>query len=143
MSVYLNDAIYERFFRGFMATLFVQGERFISTQDDEHQQKFDRVVQSYREYRRLASAGDLANFPAFFSKSKITGRYKELDDALLQLQQGLLGAQNPYYTSVKFGCSEVVAESVLNSYSEAEKQLLARLASTYREGFQEDCALAA
>jgi len=127
---FFNSTLYERFFRGFMATLRSRGESNITTLDDDHQRRFANVVSKYKEHRALKRE-DLRDLPAFFSKSQITGRYKELDDALLLLQNGLLGAQNPYYPEVKFGCSPVVAKSILERYSSIERELFEELAETY------------
>lgn len=130
MSAFLTGTLYERFFRGFMATLRARGEDSITTMDDDHQRRFANVVIKYKEHRAL-KRDDMKDLPAFFSKSQITGRYKELDDALLLLQNGLLGAQNPYYPEVKFGCSPSTAQSILEIYSLNERELFLELADAY------------
>jgi hypothetical protein len=62
----------------------------------------------------------------------VTGRFRELDEALVSLQKGrLLGAQNPLYRRVDLVVSPTNAGRILDLYTEEERELFQRLAGQY------------
>ena len=121
----------DRFFKGFLATMVLNGATVIETQEQRHQARFDRVARRYQDLRSSLEPQAVASFPKYFGRSPITGSYKDFDDALISLQNGLMGAQNPYYVSVGISCSDWLAKNIVEDYSPAEKQVLAVLVSTY------------
>lgn len=122
----------DRFFKGLLASLRLHGAKYISVLHDRHHDCFDRVVISYREAIGEGSES-FDNFPKIFPKSPVTGKYRDLDEALLRLQHGMLGAQNPFYPSVEINFSESFAESVLAKFETNERKLLDKLAAEFVE----------
>ena len=113
-------------FRGLLAALRERGVEFIDTREDDHHARFQRVVEMLDEVRE-----EFPNVPSTFIPSPFTGRYREFDDALLRLQRGLLGAQNPFYPGVNLDISKQRAHRILANYKTEEQQLFANLASVY------------
>jgi hypothetical protein len=143
VSVYLKDAQYDRFYKGLMVALRAQGEEYVSTFQNEHHTRFARVAHVYKERRKLGG-GCFNDFPAFFQKSAISSQYRGLEEALLYLQHGVLGAQNPFYSSVKFGCTaEQAARVLVEEFSDSEQVLLRELALVFSEKEQCECELLA
>ncbi|MCY2987114.1 MAG: hypothetical protein NTY19_04500 [Planctomycetota bacterium] len=113
-------------FRGLLAALRLQGIKFIDTRNDLHHDRFRQVVELLGE-----CAAEFPCVPSTFIPSPFTGRYRELDDALLRLQRGLLGAQNPFYPGVNLDISESRAERILATFSPEQRELFVRLANAY------------
>lgn len=114
------------FFRGLLSALRLDGLEFIDTRNDDHHTRFQRVVELLR-----AHEADFADLPNFFFPSPFTGRYREFDDALLRLQRGLLGAQNPFYPGVNVDISENRARRILESFPQEQQTVFRRLAGVY------------
>ena len=106
----VNEA---RFFTGFVAALRARGVDFVETQDDSHHARFNRVVQALREARANAEPG-AQGMPRTLMPTQVTGRYRELDEALLNMQRGIFSAPNPYYPGVQLKLSEDRAERILD-----------------------------
>jgi hypothetical protein len=113
-------------FRGLLAALRLNGKTFIDTRNDVHHDRFRNVVAVLAECRE-----QFPDVPSTFIPSPFTGRYRELDDALLRLQRGLLGAQNPFYPGVNLDISESRAERILAAFAPEQRELLLRLAAAY------------
>jgi hypothetical protein len=114
-------------FRGLLAALREKGIQFIDTRNDDHHSRFQSVVDVL-----TAERNQFPDIPSTFVPSPFTGRYREFDDALLRLQRGLLGAQNPFYPGVNLDITLERAHKILQGYREEEKELFSRLASAYR-----------
>ncbi len=130
MSTHSKQWKIDRFFKGFMASMVLKQHLVIDTSEEAHQRRFEEVAKKLREAHK-SNGEEFAQLPQFLAKSQITGRYKDWDDALISLQTGLLSAQNPYYLSVKINCSQQLAETLLNEYSESERALLDGLVATF------------
>jgi hypothetical protein len=115
----------DRFFRGFLAALRKVGEDFIRTRDDAHHKKFEAVV----DLMERSGSEDLP----LFIPSPFSGRFREFEDALLQMQRGFLGAQNPFYPGVHLDITEERAGAILDQYSREERELFLKLAQAYKE----------
>ncbi len=126
----------DRFFRGFLAALQQVGERFIVTRDDTHHKKFKAVVGLLGQL----STEQQDELPAFIP-SPFTGRFREFEDAILQMQRGFLGAQNPFYPGVNLDISPERASAILDQFSSAERELFLRLARAYKEKDTADVAV--
>jgi hypothetical protein len=120
-------------FRGLLAALRENGVKFIDTQNDAQHSSFRRVVGLLQKCQ-----GEFPNIPFTFVPSPFTGRYRELDDALLRLQRGFLGARNPFYAGVNLNLSEDRAKRILNGYSPEDQELFSRLAAAF---LNEDAAI--
>lgn len=123
----VNEA---RFFAGFVAALRARGLDFIETQDDSHHARFDRVVQALREARANSEPG-VQGMPRTLMPTQVTGRYRELDDALLNMQRGVFSAPNPYYPGIQLKLSQDRAERILDDFDPDQRTLLTRLADLF------------
>ena len=123
----VNEA---RFFAGFVAALRARGVDFVETQDDSHHARFNRVVQALREARANSEPG-VRGMPRSLMPTQVTGRYRELDEALLNMQRGIFSAPNPYYPGVQLKLSEDRAERILSDFDPEQRKLLARLADLF------------
>jgi hypothetical protein len=103
-----------------------EGVEFITTRDDAHHKNFHTVVSL------LSQRDDTEDVPTFIP-SPFTGRFRELEDALLQMQRGFLGAQNPFYPGVRLDVSKTRAATILNQFSPTERELFLQLARAYKE----------
>jgi hypothetical protein len=121
----------ERFFTGFVAALREAGVDFVDTRDDAHHKKFQAVVDRLRETRGAGQPG-AARMPRTFMPTQVTGRYRELDDALLSLQRGVLSAPNPYYPGIDLKMSRDRAARRLSRFSDEERALFEELAETFK-----------
>jgi hypothetical protein len=74
----------EKFFIGFLAALVHQGEKGISTANDEHHARFDAVVNWMRKALNNGHAGALQASVLFFA-TPISGRYSALDSGLFRV----------------------------------------------------------
>ena len=119
-----------RFFAGFVAALRAQGVDFVETQDDSHHTRFDRVVQELREARANSEPG-ARGMPRTLMPTQVTGRYRELDDALLNMQRGIFSAPNPYYPGIQLKLSQDRAERILEDFDPEQRDLLTRLADRF------------
>jgi hypothetical protein len=117
------------FFRGLLAALRLKGAQFIDTRGGLHHEHFERVVEELEEHYI-----EFPELPRTFTPSPFTGRYRELDEALVQLQCGLLGAQNPFYPGVRLDISEVRAKNILMGYPEEQQQFFHKLAQAFLAG---------
>jgi Mn-containing catalase len=118
----------DRFFRGFLAALCQEGLQFLVTRDDTHHKKFQAVVRILEQL----SEEEQDDLPAFVP-SPFTGRFRELEDAILQMQRGFLGAQNPFYPGVQVDITAERAVVILEQFSASERELFRRLARAYKE----------
>lgn len=121
----------DRFFKGFLATMVLKGHNAVETFESEHQRRFDRVASRLNTLQHDDESGALAQLPRSFVRSSITGAYKDLDDALIGLQNGLLSAQNPYYVSVSINCSKDLASQIVDAYSPQEREFFEVLVDTW------------
>lgn len=121
----------DRFFKGFLATMVLKGYGAVETFDAEHQRRFDRVAKRLNELQRDDQVGALQRLPRSFVSSSITGAYKDFDDALIGLQNGLLSAQNPYYVSVNINCTPDLAVRIVEDYSMQERETFEQLVQTW------------
>jgi hypothetical protein len=120
------------FFRGFLAALRLQGEEFVDTRDNLHHDRFRHVAARLEELRKDRRPGS-AELPRLFRPTMATGLYGELDDALLQLQEGYGSSPNPAYPGLKLVLSEERAEDALLDFSPPARTLLRDLAKTFIE----------
>jgi hypothetical protein len=119
------------FFRGFVAALRAEGLDYVDTRDDRHHRLFGAVVRRLERARRDARPGAQA-MPRALLPNQITGRFQELDDALVDLQKGrLLGARNPFYHRVELAFTEENADQILDLYNAEEQELFRKLATAY------------
>jgi hypothetical protein len=125
----LNES---RFFAGFVAALRARGIDFVDTHDDGHHARFDRVVRTLREARASNDPAAKA-MPRTFMPTQVTGRYRELDDALLNMQRGIFSAPNPYYPGIQLKLSKDRAERILEDFEPEQRELFARLADVFVE----------
>jgi hypothetical protein len=113
------------FFRGFMAALKKNGLDQIETRNDRHHRAFEAV-------QHLAETGTTRQSRLRFIPSPYTGRFPQLDEALVRLQRdGLLRAENPYYVRVKLALSPERADKILKFYSEDDREFLRAAADAY------------
>jgi hypothetical protein len=123
----------ERFFRGFLAALKLQGESEIVTKDDAHHQTLDAVVEVLDEARRTHRSG-AEEMPATLIPQEITGRYHDWDSALVALQRGkLLTGRNPTYPCVEILFNEDEARRLLERYTPEQREIFNDLATAYRQ----------
>lgn len=115
-------------FRGLLAALRLKEIKYIDTRNDAQHVAFRRVVDALKD-----SVTQHPGVPITFVPSPFTGRYRELDEALLQLQRGLLGAQNPFYPGVNVKLSPERAQRILQEYSTEEQKLFFNLASIFMD----------
>lgn len=121
----------DRFFTGFVAALRHQGVSFVDTRDDAHHTRFRAVVQKIRDERAAGTLGAQA-LPRTLMPTQVTGRYRELDEALLNMQRGLLSAPNPFYPGIELQMSPDRAERILESFDASERDALETLAESFR-----------
>lgn len=125
------------FFRGLFAALRLRGLEFVDTQEDRHHARFTKVASLLRERR-----ADFPEVPQAFVPSPFTSRYRELDDALLRLQRGLLGAKNPFYPGLYLHIKQPVAQEILNEYTPEQRKLFLDLADAYQSApIDESCSV--
>jgi hypothetical protein len=121
----------DRFFRGFLAALRLQGENRIVTKGDAHHQTFDAAAHWLDEARRSGHPG-VEDMPDTLIPQVITGRYQDWDDALISLQRGrLLAARNPTYPLVEILFTEDEAEQLLDLYTPEQREVFTAMAAQY------------
>lgn len=120
----------EEFFRAFLAALRLRGADFIDTRYDRHHARFAMTVIRLHE-ARARGAFAAATMPRALVPSPFTGRYREFDDALIKLQRGLLGAQNPYYPGIQLIVTPDRANAILARLPDDICQLIGELADAY------------
>lgn len=119
-----------RFFRGFFAALREHDLTFVNTRGEAHHARFAVAVDVLREAQD-AGHREAREMPLALVADPFTGRFNELDDALVRMQQGLLGAQNPFYPGIWLTLTKERAESILSSYDQTERALLESLAAAF------------
>src|SRR5947209_4746897 len=117
----------DQFFTGFVAALRDEGVEFVDTRDDVHHSKFRVAVDQLTADRRLGKAGALG-MPRTLMPTQVTGRYRELDDAFLNLQRGLMSAPNPFYPGIELKMSRERAERILETFEPEQRKELRELA---------------
>jgi hypothetical protein len=122
----------DRFLAGFVAALRHEGVDFVDTHADVHHAKFDVVMDVMRQRQADGDVGAL-QMPRTLMPTQMTGRYRELDDALLNMQRGHLSAPNPFYPGIRIKMSNARAERTLASFAPEQRQILLQLARTFRE----------
>jgi hypothetical protein len=118
----------DRFFRGFLAALSTVGHNFIVTRNDAHHKQFKAVVGLMGQLSKEAQD----ELPVFIP-SPFSDRFRELEDALLQMQRGFLGAQNPFYPGVHLDITPERAKAILDQFSPEQRELFLRLAKAYED----------
>jgi hypothetical protein len=126
----------DRFFRGFLAALRTVNHDFIDTRDDAHHKQFKAVVGLLGQLSEEAQD----DLPVFIP-SPFTDRFRELEDALLQMQRGFLGAQNPFYPGVHVNITQERASAILDQFPSDQRELFLRLAKAYKEQGTADVAV--
>lgn len=123
----------DRFFRGLLAALRLQGEKQIITKGDAHHQTFDAAARWLDEARRSGHPG-VEDMPDTLVPQEITGRYQDWDSALVSLQRGrLLAARNPTYPLVEILFDEGEAEQLLDRYTPEQREVFTEMAAHYRQ----------
>lgn len=122
----------ERFLAGFVAALRAEGQEFIDTHGDVHHKKFDAVIRTLRADRENGDPG-ATSLPRTLMPTQMTGRYRELDDALLNMQRGYLSAPNPFYPGIRLKLSRSRANEILNGFAPEQRDELQTLARVFRE----------
>jgi len=121
----------EKFFRGFVAALRMQGETEIVTKGDAHHRTLDAVVERLEEIRRAKKPG-AEEVPDVLVPREITGRYRAWDSALVTLQRGrLLAGRNPTYPIVEILFDKEEAKRLLERYTPEQRAIFAELAEAY------------
>jgi hypothetical protein len=121
----------ERFLAGFVAALRAEGQEFIDTHGDAHHRRFDEVISALRIDRESGSPGAVS-LPRTLVPTQMTGRYRELDDALLNMQRGYLSAPNPFYPGIRLKLSKSRANQILDSFTPEQREELQSLARIFR-----------
>jgi hypothetical protein len=121
----------ERFLAGFVAALRAEGQEFIDTHGDAHHRKFDDVISTLRTDRENGNPG-AASLPRTLMPTQMTGRYRELDDALLNMQRGYLSAPNPFYPGIRLKLSRSRAKQILDGFTPEQREELETLARVFR-----------
>jgi hypothetical protein len=101
---------------------------YIDTRGDVHHELFAQAL-------KLLDSPQLESLKEslpFFVSSPYTGRFREWDEALLNLQLGLLGAQNPFYPGVDVRVSPKVAERILGKLGDL-RAVFEQLAKRYKD----------
>ncbi|MDQ3725264.1 MAG: hypothetical protein M3335_05150 [Actinomycetota bacterium] len=123
----------DRFFRGFLAALRLQGEKRIVTKNDAHHQTFDAAARWLEEARRSGCPG-VDDMPDTLVPQVITGRYQEWDSALVSLQRGrLLAARNPTYPLVEILFDDEEARQLLELYTPEQREVFTQMATRYMQ----------
>jgi hypothetical protein len=120
----------EQFFRAFLASLRVHDLEFVDTRNDRHHKRFQLVVDRLRAAQKEHENG-AEEMPRALVSSPFTGRYQDFDDALVRLQRGLLGSQNPFYPGIRLTLSKERAERILNQLPKAQHAVIEKLADIY------------
>lgn len=111
------------FMKGFFATLLLSGTEYVPTINDKHQERFGRVALSLRERKQNGDPA-MQRMPDF-TPEVITGKYEELDHALITFQSfGITERADPYFSSMKIVFSAERARRQLERFSEEEQQAL-------------------
>jgi hypothetical protein len=121
----------DRFFQGFVAAMRLQGHDHIDTVNDVHHEAFHKVAEALEAARRRGAAGAAA-MPRTLISNPITGRYRDFDAALANMQRGsLVTARNPVYRRVDLELSPEEAEGILALYPQEEQELFGELAQAF------------
>ncbi len=118
------------FFAGFLAALRLRGEEVVDTRNNVQHEQFRQVARLLETFRRDGAPG-AAELPRLFRPAMATGLYGELDDALLQLQEGFGNSPNPSYLGLKLDLSQEQARDVLEEFSPDARKLLDQLAQAF------------
>jgi hypothetical protein len=122
----------ERFLAGFVAALRAEGQEFIDTHGDAHHKRFDNVISALRADRESGNPGAVS-LPRTLRPTQMTGRYRELDDALLNMQRGYLSAPNPFYPGIRLKLSKSRAKQILDGFTPEQRDELQTLARIFRD----------
>lgn len=119
------------FVRGLMAALKLAGNEFIVVQNDNHQERYSDVMTRLEELRRARDARS-ARIPTWHP-SAFTGRYSELDNTLLELQDiGHTSVVGPFFSVVELTASIQGCHETLQTFFEPyEEELMHELASVF------------
>jgi len=120
----------EQFFRAFLASLRVRNLEFVDTRNDRHHKRFQLVVDRLRMAQREHENG-AKEMPRALVASPFTGRYQDFDDALVRLQRGLLGSQNPFYPGIRLTLSKRRAQRILDQLPGPQQEVIDELAGIY------------
>jgi hypothetical protein len=122
----------ELFFRGFLASLRLRHQEFVDTRENLHHERFREVAAQLERAHREGRAG-ADELPRLFRPTMATGLYGELDDALLELQEGYGSSPNPTYPGLKLVLTEDRAKDALDEFSPEARALLDDLARAFIE----------
>jgi hypothetical protein len=121
----------KRFLAGFIAALRAEGQEYIDTYGDVHHAKFDETIRALRADQKSGDPGAVS-LPRTLMPTQMTARYRELDDALLNMQRGFLSAPNPFYPGIRLKLSKARAMKILDGFSPEQRDELHRLAGIFR-----------
>lgn len=114
------------FFRGFAASLSLNGVEFVNPLLDDHQSRFGGVVHEMNINPKIERA-----FPEeVFNPSPFTGRYFDFINGLRELQGHFLLVYTPY-AGFHLDFSPSFAKKILNEYSSEQRDALGKLAEVY------------
>lgn len=123
----------EQLVEGLLAALVLEGERTVTTKNDQHHRRFEHAIKELESARKEGADG-ASTMPDALRANGVTGRFRELDAALSRLQNGgMIGAANPLYPEIDLNAGPRTAEKLLDRfYTPAQIKLLRRLAQAYR-----------
>lgn len=127
----------DQFFLGFFAALRDEDIDFIDTRRDRHHVRFRRAVRRLNEAREAGREG-AGDMPRALVPSPYNARFKEFDHALIRLQKGDLGANNPHYPGISLVMDKRRAEQILERFSPAERGIFRDLAAEYLAAARDD-----
>jgi hypothetical protein len=127
-----NRITEDRFLAGFVAALRSVGVEFVDTDEDSHHGRFDSAMEVVRDRQKAGDPGAGA-MPRTLMPTPMTGRYRELDDTLLDMQRGHLSAPNPFYPGIRLKLSQERADKILGRFSEDQRAVLLAMAEVFRD----------
>jgi hypothetical protein len=126
-----------RFFRGFLAALRINEVTYLNTVDDDHHRRFAQAVRALQEQQRRKDPAAL-EMPQGLVSNPFTGRFDDFDDALVRMQQGMLGAQNPYYPGIRLVLTDERAERILEAFDDDQREVFSQMAERYLDASLDD-----
>lgn len=118
------------FMKGLLASLVVQETTHLTTLNNEHQNRFRKTVETLDD-PDLIDPSLRERLPTLIP-SPITGEYSEFDEALISFQGlGLTRCVGPHFHEVELDIPSSRAQRILDRFSPAEQELLAKLAVVY------------
>jgi hypothetical protein len=127
----------DQFFLGFFAALRGEDLDFIDTRHDRHHARFRRAARRLKEAREAGRPG-ASDMPRALVPSPYNARFKEFDQALIRLQKGDLGANNPYYPGISLVMDKRRANQILERFPPDAQTLFRELAAEYLAAASDD-----